>query len=88
MQLKPLDDTEQDKSRDANLSREEEKPEVVYASIVKPTNTNSDREPEVIYVNVPSLRFGASSGQNDDDPVTYSELRACDTSDVYARVRR
>jgi len=87
LQLKQFDIAEQDKPTDANFTRDQEKPEVVYADIVKPTN----KEPEVIYINIPDPQFGAvasPNSQNDNHPVVYSELHTCDLSDLYAKVSR
>ena len=82
LQLKQFEDTEQHKPTDTNSAHAEDKPEIVYAKIVK--------QPEVVYVNLPDQNgaVASSSGPNDDDPVVYSELHACDLSDLYAKVSR
>ena len=86
LQLKQLDNAEHDKSADVNFTREEEDtPEIIYADIVKPTNS---KEPEVIYVNMPNPQPGASNNHNDNGPVIYQELHPCDLSDLYAKVSR
>jgi len=83
LQLKQLDSAVPAKPADDDpTARDDQKPEIVYADIVKPTNTRT--EPEVIYVNLP----GAANPANDNDAVVYSELHACDLSDLYAKVKR